>query len=130
MNKLPDPTWLCFVHVTNLWLDAKSLDSLCPKRSYVHRSTQHTRRVSADLQMQGLSSLCAFSRDAVLPLCWQSANPGLVGGLPLGGGLVTKSKLALLATRQANESERRGVDTRNTTLFGKLADGEDGRLMS
>lgn len=22
MNKLPDPTWLCFVHVTNLWLDA------------------------------------------------------------------------------------------------------------
>ena len=44
---------------------------------------------------------------------------------------VTKSKLALLATRQANKSKRRqGVKARNTTLFRKPADREDGRLTS
>ena len=43
---------------------------------------------------------------------------------------VMESKLALLSTRQANESKRRGVEARNTTFFRKLASREDGRLMS
>lgn len=43
---------------------------------------------------------------------------------------VTESKFALLTTRQANESERRGVAARNTTLFRKPAVQEDGKLMS
>ena len=43
--------------------------------------------------------------------------------------LVTKSKLALLAIWQTNESERKGVEARNTSLFGK-PDLEDGRLIS
>jgi len=43
--------------------------------------------------------------------------------------IVTGSKLALLAARQAHKSKRRGVEARNT-LFGKLVDGEDGKLMS
>ena len=44
--------------------------------------------------------------------------------------LVTECKLSLLATQQANKFKRRGVEARNMTLLGKLADGEDGRLMS
>ena len=44
--------------------------------------------------------------------------------------LVIESKLSLLATQQANKFKRRGVEARNMTLLGKLADGEDGRLMS
>ena len=43
---------------------------------------------------------------------------------------VTESKLALLTTHQANESERQGVETRKVTLFRKPADQEDGRLAS
>ena len=43
--------------------------------------------------------------------------------------IITESKLALLTTGQANESERRGVEARNTILFRKPADQEDGRLM-
>ena len=35
---------------------------------------------------------------------------------------VTESKLALLTTYQANESERKGVETRKATLFRKPAD--------
>ena len=47
----------------------------------------------------------------------------------------TKSKLALLAVPQANkykrsEIRRPGVEGRNTTLSGKPADREDGRIMS
>ena len=38
------------------------------------------------------------------------------------------SSLLSLISMQVNESERRGVGAR--TLFGKLADQEDGRLMS
>ena len=43
--------------------------------------------------------------------------------------IVTRSKLILLTARQANECERRGAETRNTTVFRKEADQEDGRLM-
>ena len=47
-----------------------------------------------------------------------------------GRHLVTESKLTLLATWQANESQRQGAEARNTTLSRKLADLEEGRLMS
>ena len=40
-----------------------------------------------------------------------------------------ESKLALLTVLQASESERRGVEARKTTLFGKPADREDGKLV-
>ena len=40
---------------------------------------------------------------------------------------VTESKLTLLAARQANESERRGVETRD--FIREEADREDGRLV-
>ena len=43
---------------------------------------------------------------------------------------MTESKLSLLTTPKANESERRGVEARNMTLFGEPADQEDGKLMS
>ena len=43
---------------------------------------------------------------------------------------VTESRLALLTTWQANESERTGGEAKNTTLFGKLADQKDGRQTS
>ena len=48
---------------------------------------------------------------------------------------VTKSKLALLLVPQANKSERSKVWRprvvgRNTTLFGKPADRDGGRIMS
>ena len=43
---------------------------------------------------------------------------------------VTKSKLALLTTQQADESERRGGEAKNMTLFRKPADQIDGRLTS
>ena len=42
-------------------------------------------------------------------------------------GIVTKCELTLLATGQANESERWGVEARKR-LTGELADQEDGRL--
>ena len=42
---------------------------------------------------------------------------------------VTESRLTLLTAQEVNESERRGVEARNTTLFGELADGEDGRIV-
>ena len=35
----------------------------------------------------------------------------------------------MLVARWASESKKRGAEARNTTLFGKLADREDGRLM-
>ena len=44
--------------------------------------------------------------------------------------IVTESNLTLLTTWQPNESERRGVEAKNMTLFGKPADRGDGRLMS
>ena len=43
---------------------------------------------------------------------------------------MTESKFALLAIQQATKSERQGVGARNTTLFRKPADLEDGRLIS
>ena len=43
---------------------------------------------------------------------------------------MTESKLSLLTPPKANESERRGVEARNMTLFGEPADQEDGKLMS
>lgn len=43
---------------------------------------------------------------------------------------VTEAKLSLLAAQQASESERQGVEARNTTLFGKPSHREDGRLTS
>ena len=46
-----------------------------------------------------------------------------------GTANVTRSKLVLLATTQANKSKRRGVGPRNTTLFREPAD-QDGRLKS
>ena len=46
-----------------------------------------------------------------------------------GEPLQTEFKLALLIAWQANESARWGVEARNTTLFGKSADWEDGRLV-
>jgi len=42
---------------------------------------------------------------------------------------VTETKLALLIAGEANESKRQGVEARNTTLFGKSVDQEDGKLM-
>lgn len=42
--------------------------------------------------------------------------------------MLTKSKLAMLTTQQASESKR-GVETRNMTLFRRLAD-QEGRLIS
>ena len=42
---------------------------------------------------------------------------------------VTKTKLALLTAGEDNESDRQGVEARNTTLFGKSVDREDGKLM-
>ena len=42
---------------------------------------------------------------------------------------VTESKLTLLITHQANESERHDIETRKVTLFRKPAD-QDGRLAS
>ena len=39
-------------------------------------------------------------------------------------------KLTLLTAQQANESERLGIEARNTILFGKLADQEGDRLQS
>ena len=41
---------------------------------------------------------------------------------------VTESKLTLLTTWEANESEGQGFETRNTALFEMLAEREDGRL--
>ena len=41
---------------------------------------------------------------------------------------VTETKIALLTPREANESERQGVEARNMTLFGKSIDQEDGKL--
>ena len=41
---------------------------------------------------------------------------------------MTKPKLTLLATRQANESERLGIKATNMTLFRKPTDGEDGSI--
>ena len=46
------------------------------------------------------------------------------------GTSVTESKLTLLAARQANKSERQGVEARNMNLLEKPADQEDGRLIS
>ena len=43
---------------------------------------------------------------------------------------ITESKLALLAAWEANQSERRGGEARNTTVFGEPADQEEGRLTS
>ena len=43
---------------------------------------------------------------------------------------VTEFKLALLVRQEVSEFERQGVETRNMTLFGKLTQQEDGRLMS
>ena len=43
---------------------------------------------------------------------------------------VTESRLTLLTAREVNESERRGVEARNTTVFGELVDQEDSRLRS
>ena len=43
---------------------------------------------------------------------------------------VTEFKLALLVRQEVSEFERQGVETRNVTLFGKLTQQEDGRLMS
>lgn len=43
---------------------------------------------------------------------------------------VTKSKLALLATRKASESEGVGVQAENRIIFKKEADRQNGRLMS
>ena len=42
---------------------------------------------------------------------------------------VTEFKLALLVRQEVSEFERQGVETRNVTLFGKLTQQEDGRLM-
>ena len=42
---------------------------------------------------------------------------------------VSESKLALLTAGEANESEREGVEARNTTLFRKSVNREDGKLM-
>ena len=42
---------------------------------------------------------------------------------------VTESKLALLTAQQDNESERQGIEARQTTLFGKQADRKDDRLV-
>ena len=47
----------------------------------------------------------------------------------LGHMPITESKLTLLATREANEIERRGVEAENTTLFRELADQEDVKLV-
>ena len=47
----------------------------------------------------------------------------------LGHVPIIKSKLILLATREANETERRGVEAENTTLFRELADQEDVKLV-
>ena len=44
--------------------------------------------------------------------------------------LVNDFKLALFAAWEVDESKIWSVEARNTTLFGKPADGEDGRLMS
>ena len=55
-------------------------------------------------------------------LATSSKDPGWLSQI------VTESKLILLATRQANESKRRGVEARKMTLFGKPADRKDGRL--
>ena len=43
---------------------------------------------------------------------------------------VSESWLTLLTAREVNESERRGVEARNTTVFGELVDQEDSRLRS
>ena len=43
---------------------------------------------------------------------------------------VTESKHTLLTAQQANIPERKDTEARNTTLFGKPADWEDGILMS
>ena len=68
------------------------------------------------------------------PTGWASNPLGdeqVTGPLPrLGQGTLTESKLTLHAAQQANESERRGVESRNTTVFRKQVDTEDGRLMS
>ena len=46
-----------------------------------------------------------------------------------GATAVTLSRLALLTALQANESERRGFETKNMTLLRKPANREDGRLV-
>ena len=53
---------------------------------------------------------------------------GFPGGAVVEGPPVTESKLALPAARQANESERWGVEARKDFNQGSLADWEDGRL--
>ena len=45
-------------------------------------------------------------------------------------GMLNHSGALLNAGLQANKSKRRGVQAKNTTLFGNLANWEDGRLMS
>ena len=44
--------------------------------------------------------------------------------------IIAKCKLALLTTWQASKSSRLGVEARNVTLLGKLAEWEDDRLIS
>lgn len=44
--------------------------------------------------------------------------------------IIAKCELALLTTWQANKSSRPGVEARNVTLLGKLAEWEDYRLIS
>ena len=43
--------------------------------------------------------------------------------------LFAKSKLALLAPHRPVTSKRQGAEARNMSLFRKLADWEDGRLV-
>ena len=51
-----------------------------------------------------------------------------VQAICLGVKSVTESKLTLLTAQEVNESELRGVEARNTTVFGELVDRGDGRL--
>ena len=60
-----------------------------------------------------------------LAMLWGPGAEACLGS----GPLVIESKLALLTPWQANESERWGVEARKMTLFRKLAEWEDGRLV-
>ena len=95
---------------------------------------------TVDLQQAGLGR-----RTASLPSCWEGSStcpavgshqilPGLrsISGNEAEGilGNVTEPKPALLATGQANKSGDELLGQGITTLIGKLADREDGRLVS
>ena len=85
--------------------------------------------VCANLIMGAESVYDSDQRPLWLKYVGGDRGRGSVVGDKVGEKSVTQSKLSLLAARRP-VNRRRGVETRNMTLFGKPAGREDGRLKS